>query len=390
MAKLKGAVDVSTALANLQAGSGKKSSQKLFVYSEKPKVTGDIIPFGITDVDEATGLGGIMRGRIIELFGPESGGKSYLAYKLIASAQKLYPDRAAGLIDVEHSFVEDWAAGHGVDVSNLAYGTDFDYGEDALNWTRKLVEKGICSIVVLDSTAALIPKAELEASLEDSKIAELGRIMSRSVKQIMDAAAKANTAVVFVNQIRSKVGVMFGNPETTPGGRALKFYAHMRLSVRRIGLIKSKDNSEVMGIQSKLKVEKNKLAMPFRTAEFIIPFSAKLSDPLVRLVQRSYELKVIRKRNLKDEDRIVYMWGKGKETVQIDAGDFIMIADWLVKQGKVMDLLDDTIQKAVSSGIDLEPELVELRDVKTFKSPLADGENIDESESGEIFTKSSD
>lgn len=366
--------DVDAVLGHLELGGKKKKvlPQKLFVYSSLPKQRGDIIPFGIKALDEATGIGGHMRGKILELFGPESGGKSYLTLKLMSQAQRLYPDVRVGLVDIEHSFDPVWAESHGVDAGSIVYGSDFECGEDAMDNMIALVNSKLCSLVVLDSTAALIPRAELEASLNDHKMAELGRLMSRGVKQIMDAAEKTNTAVVFVNQIRSKVGVMFGDPETTPGGRALKFYSHMRIKVQRIGLEKSKTSEDLAGIVSKAKIVKNKLAVPFKTAEFVLYFKPEGNHPIVKMLKQAHDVKLIRKKTDKDSNAVCFVRGKGVEAVEYLGADFTVVGDSLVKMGKdsVLEFLAALEKKAADEGVELLPEVLALKTAEEISSPM--------------------
>ncbi len=380
--------DVETVLSNLEGKKLKAGSSKLYVYSQRPKEKGDIISFGIPDLDAASGVGGIMRGKLVELFGPESGGKSFLTLKLMASAQETYEDRRVGLIDIEHSFDPAWASLHGVDSDNIIYGSDFLYGEDALNNMRALIESKLCSLVVLDSTAALIPKAELEAAFDQSKVAELGRMMSRAVRQIMDSAEKSNTAVVFVNQIRSKIGVMFGDPETTPGGRALKFYAHQRLRVKRIGMQRSKDSGKPIGILSEANFVKNKLAPPFEKAQFVIYFTAAGNHPVVKMMKQAHDVKMIRKKKDKDSSAVVYTWtkgkGKDKEVVDMDGPDFSNAGNWLVVQNRVEEFLTALEEKAKEEGVELLPEVIALKTAKEITSPISSSNDDVVVEKGDV------
>ena len=250
----------------------------------------EAIPTGSLSLDIALGVGGIPRGRITEIFGPESSGKTTICQHIVSEAQKL--GGTCAYVDMEHALDPSYAARCGVDIDNLLISQP-DTGEQALEITETLVRSGAVEIVVIDSVAALVPRAEIEGDMGDSPMGMQARLMSQALRKLSGAIKQTNTAVVFTNQLRLKIGVMFGNPETTTGGMALKFYASIRLDVRRIQSIKL--GSEIIGNRTRVRVVKNKVAPPFRTAEFDIMYNEGISKS-GDLIDLATQLDVINKR----------------------------------------------------------------------------------------------
>ena len=274
------------AIAQIEKNCGKGSIMRL---GADVKVRVEAIPTGAINLDAAIGVGGIPRGRITEIYGPESSGKTTLTLHVVANAQR--QGGVAAFIDAEHALDVEYARKLGVDVDSLLISQP-DTGEQALEICEILVRSGAVDVVVVDSVAALVPKAEIEGDMGDSHVGLQARLMSQALRKLTGAIARSRTSVVFINQLREKIGVMFGNPETTTGGKALKFYASLRLDIRRIGPVKEKE--DVVGSHVRVKVVKNKVAAPFRQAEFDIMYAEGISHVSL-LVDIGAEANIIEK-----------------------------------------------------------------------------------------------
>ena len=314
------------ALGHIEKQYGKGSVMKLGDSSSNMVV--EAVPTGSLGLDIALGVGGVPKGRIVEIYGPESSGKTTVALHMVAEVQKR--GGIAGFIDAEHALDPVYAKNIGVDIDNL-YISQPDNGEQALEITETMVRSGAVDIVIVDSVAALVPKAEIEGDMGDSHVGLHARLMSQALRKLTAAISRSNCVVIFINQLREKVGVMFGNPETTTGGRALKFYASVRLDVRRTETLKQ--GGEMVGNHVKVKVVKNKVAPPFKQAEFDIMFGTGIS-------REGEILDLASECNLVNKSGAWYSYngeriGQGRENVKIFLKDHPEICEEIEKQVRI-------------------------------------------------------
>ena len=315
---------LATALAQIDKQFGKGSVMRL---GDEARAPIDVIPTGSIALDVALGIGGLPRGRIVEIYGPESSGKTTVALHAVANAQKA--GGIAAFIDAEHALDPDYARNLGVDTDALLVSQP-DTGEQALEITDMLIRSGALDIIVIDSVAALVPRAEIEGEMGDSHVGLQARLMSQALRKITGALSQSKTTAIFINQLREKIGVMFGSPETTTGGKALKFYSSIRLDVRRIETLK--DGSEPIGNRTKCKVAKNKLAAPFKIAEFDIIYGSGISKE-GGLIDMGVEHGFVRKAGAwytYEGDQL----GQGKENARAFLRDNPDLADELEKRIK--------------------------------------------------------
>jgi recombination protein RecA len=308
---------------------GKGSVMMMNERSQEPM---DVVSTGSIGLDAALGIGGLPRGRVVEIYGPESSGKTTIAIHVIAEAQK--KGGMCAIIDAEHAFDSAYAQKLGVDIDNLLISQP-DYGEQGLEIADRLILSGALDVVVIDSVAALVPKGELEGEMGDSKMGLQARLMSQALRKLTATISKTNTICIFINQLREKIGVMFGNPETTTGGNALKFYASVRLDIRRMSQIK--DGEEAVGNRVKVKVVKNKVAPPFRNAEFDIIFGEGISK-VGEILDMGVEMGIVQKSGSwfsYNNDKL----GQGREAVKGLLQDNPQLADEL--EAKIREKIKD-------------------------------------------------
>jgi recombination protein RecA len=334
------------AVAQIEKNCGKGSIMRMGTSTAGVRV--DSISTGAINLDAAIGIGGIPRGRVTEIYGPESSGKTTLCLHVVANAQK--NGGVAAYIDAEHALDTEYATKLGVDVENLLVSQP-DTGEQALEICEILVRSGAVDVVVIDSVAALVPKAEIEGDMGDSHVGLQARLMSQALRKLTGAIARSNTSVIFINQLREKIGVMFGNPETTTGGKALKFYASVRLDIRRIGPVKDKE--DVVGSHVRVKVVKNKVAPPFKQAEFDIMYAEGISHS-------SLVLDIAAENGIIDKSGAWYSYGsqrigQGRENAKLYLKDNAALMSEV--EVKVKALLGITATTAVAA--EPEPEAVE-------------------------------
>jgi recombination protein RecA len=331
------------AVSQIEKAFGKGAIMQMGKDGAKVKV--DAIPTGAINLDAAIGVGGIPRGRVTEIYGPESSGKTTVCLHVVANAQKL--GGTAAFIDAEHALDTDYAKKLGVDVEKLLVSQP-DTGEQALEICEILVRSGAVDVIVIDSVAALVPKAEIEGEMGDSHVGLQARLMSQALRKLTGAIARSNCSVIFINQLREKIGVMFGSPETTTGGKALKFYASLRLDIRRIGPVKEKD--DVTGSHVRVKVVKNKVAPPFRQAEFDIMYAEGISHTSL-LVDIGAESGIIEKSGAWYSYGTTRI-GQGRENAKLFLKDNPVIMAEV--EEKVKDVLG--INKQVSVPAEVESE----------------------------------
>ena len=339
-----------TAITQIERSYGKGAIMRMGEDSFSSSI--EAIPTGAINLDAAIGIGGIPRGRISEIYGPESSGKTTLCLQVIANAQRL--GGIAAFVDAEHALDVGYARKLGVDVDNLLVSQP-DTGEQALEIAEVLIRSNAIDVVVIDSVAALVPRAEIEGEMGDTHVGLQARLMSQALRKLTGAVSRSNTSVIFTNQIRIKVGVMFGSPETTSGGRALKFYASLRLDIRRIGAIK--DGQDVIGNRTRVKVVKNKCAPPFKQAEFDIQYNEGVSHNAL-LIDLGVEHEIVEKSGSWFSYGDLRM-GQGKENSKIFLVENPDIAEEIELRLRTALGLDPANQEELEEADDLVSEMLE-------------------------------
>ncbi len=338
------------AIAHIEKQFGEGSIMTLGKHSKANEIS--VIKTGAISLDSALGIGGVPRGRIVEIYGPESSGKSTLALHIVANAQR--NGGIAAYIDAEHALDPAYAAKIGVKLDELMISQP-DSGEEALNIAEMLARSNAIDVIVIDSVAALVPKAELEGEIGDSFMGLQARMMSQALRKLTATLSKSNTCAIFINQLREKIGVMFGNPETTTGGKALKFYASVRLDIRRIGGIKAPDGSE-MGNRVKVKVVKNKMAPPFQVAEFDVLFNEGISK-IGSLIDVGVETGIIEKKGTWFNYQTTRL-GQGRESARDELKKNPAMVDEIEK--KIMEISKTKAANLVPAAAEPIEEPVEV------------------------------
>jgi len=361
---------IESVIANIEKQMGNKGDPVIRRFGDLEKVTLPCISFGYKEVDEASYCGGVPRGKMIEIFGPESGGKSLLSLNLTACAQR--DGLTCCWVDAEHSFDPIWAKKHGVDIENIYIINDSMSAEKTLDYVHELCKSKAFGLVVVDSTAALVPQKELDGSIADQDYALLARAMSKGCKQVMHACGVTNTTCVFINQIREKMGVVFGSNETTPGGRALKFYSHQRIRVTPGGKTRSKEDDKVIAQKSYVKFVKNKVARPFGECEINILFDENAFNPVVMLANMARKMKVIK----------VYKQQFRIDKEETGAYTILDLANYLIKENRVIEIIEKTAAAIEENPVDkdnkeivLDEAILEMKeDFSKIVSPLSNAE----------------
>ncbi len=354
------------AIAKIEKDFGKGSIMKL--GDSKANMNVETIPTGCLSLDLALGLGGVPRGRVIEVYGPESSGKTTVALHIVAEVQKI--GGIAGFIDAEHALDPVYARNIGVDIDNL-YISQPDNGEQALEITETMVRSGAVDIVIVDSVAALVPKAEIDGDMGDSHVGLQARLMSQALRKLTAVISKSNCVVIFINQLREKVGVMFGSPETTTGGRALKFYSSVRLDVRRVEALKQ--SGEIVGNHTRIKVVKNKIAPPFKEAEFDIVFGKGISRE-GDILDLAVECGVVNKSGAwyaYNSDKI----GQGRENAKQYLAENVAIRDEIEQKVRAHYHLDGEEEAAEEAETTEKKEAVKDEKKETGQKPQAESKS---------------
>lgn len=359
----KNTFDMQACLDGVEAQVGNKKKSRLRLANAV--ISDEIISFGIPAIDTASNAGGYPRGEIIEIFGPESSGKSYTSYRAIASAQN--QGMNACLIDIEYAFWPEWVAKAGVDLNKLVIGRDFESGEQAFLYVEKLAESNAFGIIVIDSIAALLPKVEFTGAMDDNaRVGAHAAMMSRCLRKLKGVMSRTHTTLICLNQTRNKIGVMFGNPEDTPGGKALKFYAGMRIGLQFIGKEMGKIDGveKPIGIRTKVKLVKNKIGQPFGEDEFVIYHVEGVNTPMAQLVNLAIRLRLAPRKSFDEDDpkAKTFAWkhdsGEVEDTTCKNASE---LSEWFEANNLVVNVVEKVIEKAKLKEIDVPDEVVALR-----------------------------